>query len=305
MKSIVAVSRDVAFTSMLERLFGEKHKVIIFSSLNLALDYIYNSIPDILLVDFVQANPSAATVVSDLKSDSIFGQVSVIGVFGQDQEMPHNTVLPIDDYLRCPPDERELEARIELCIGRSDRVVETNPLTRLPGNITILKQIQHRLETSVIFAMAWIDIDYFKPFNDKYGFARGDEVLKMLGRLVLNTVRQKQPQGSFVGHIGGDDFVFIVNHEIMEEVAQDIIDNFRSIIPTFYDSEDRARGCIESVDREGTHRTFPIMGLSIGMTHNSQRQFKHYGEMAETASEMKKFAKMCGGGCFKTDKRVV
>lgn len=305
MKSIVAVSRDVAFTSMLERLFGEKHKVIIFSSLNLALDYIYNSIPDILIVDFVQANPAAATVVSDLKSDSIFGQVSVIGLFGNDQEMPHNNMLPIDDYLRCPPDERELEARIELCLSRAERVVETNPLTRLPGNITILKQIQQRIEAGVIFAVAWIDIDYFKPFNDKYGFARGDEVLKMLGRLVLNTVRQRQHQGSFVGHIGGDDFVFIVSHDIMEEVAQDIIENFKNIIPTFYDSEDRSRGCIESVDREGAHRTFPIMGLSIGITHNSKREFKHYGEMAEVASEMKKFAKMCGGCCYKTDQRVV
>lgn len=290
---------------MTERLFGNKHKVIIFSSLNLALDYIYNSIPDLLIVDFIQGNPAAFTVVSDLKADSIFGQVSIVGLFGDDQEMPDNSLLPIDDFIRYPAEEEEVLSRICICLARADRVVETNPLTRLPGNITILKQVQSRIESGVIFAMAWVDIDYFKPFNDKYGFARGDEVLKMLGRLVLNTVRQKQPQGSFIGHIGGDDFVFIVNHDVMEEVSQDLIDNFSNIVPTFYDSEDRAKGCIESVDREGAHRTFPVMGLSVGITHNSKRSFKHYGEMAEVASEMKKFAKMCGGGCSKTDQRVV
>ncbi|MDX9714232.1 MAG: diguanylate cyclase [Dissulfurispiraceae bacterium] len=305
MKSVVVVSRDVAFTTMTERLFGQKHKIIIFSNLNHALDYIYNSIPDLLIVDFFHENSAAYAVISDLKSDSIFGQVTVIGLFGESQEIPDNGILPIDDYIRSLADEKEVFSRIEICLARADRVVETNPLTRLPGNITILKQIQNRIESGDIFAMSWVDVDYFKPFNDKYGFARGDEVLKMLGRLVLNTVRQKQPVGSFVGHIGGDDFVFIVNHEIMEEVAQELIDNFKNIIPTFYDADDRARGYIESVDREGVHRTFPIMGLSIGITHNSDRCFKHYGEMAEVASEMKKFAKMCGGCCFKTDQRVV
>jgi diguanylate cyclase (GGDEF)-like protein len=211
--------------------------------------------------------------------------------------------LKCDDYLRRSLLDTDLTARVGLCILRAERNVEVSPLTRLPGNITIIKQIQSRLDRGDIFALAYADIDYFKPFNDKYGFSRGDEVLKMLGRLILNIVKQRQSQKSFVGHIGGDDFVFIVEPALAEEIAEEIIDNLDQIIPTFYDPEDRERGAIVARDRRGRERVFPLISLSIGLADNRTNEFTHYGQMAEVASEMKQFAKTVQGSCCRFDRR--
>jgi diguanylate cyclase (GGDEF)-like protein len=300
-KIVVIISRDVVLANIIERILKDSYMVVIFTSLQSSLDYIYNSIPDMLVME-LEGDDATLNVLREMKEDPIFGQVPVLAVFA-DNYAPYWEQMPVDDYLRRSCLEADMHLRVDLCIQRSERVVETNPLTRLPGNIAIIKQIQKRLDAGEIFALAYADLDYFKPFNDKYGFSRGDEVLKMLGRLIMNTVKARQPHGSFVGHIGGDDFVFITEAEHAEETAAEIIENFKRIIPTFYDSDDRAKGHIESVDREGLKRIFPMIGLSIGMAHNKAKKFSHYGEMAEVASEMKKYAKCAGGACCKIDQR--
>ncbi|HNS53919.1 MAG TPA: hypothetical protein PKH25_03990, partial [Syntrophales bacterium] len=108
---------------------------------------------------------------------------------------------------------------------------------------------------------------------------------------------------SFVGHIGGDDFVYIMSPEGIEAASQELVTTFDRIIPGFYDAEDRERGCIQSVDRQGAARTFPLTSISIGITDTSAGPFSHFGEMTERASEMKKYAKQFPGSCFKWDRR--
>jgi GGDEF domain-containing protein len=193
--------------------------------------------------------------------------------------------------------------KAQLCILRSERVVEVNPLTRLPGNIAINRQIQNRLDSHSPFAMAYADLDHFKPFNDKYGFSRGDDVLKITGRLILNIVKGNYPQNSFVGHIGGDDFIFITEPSIMEDVCRDLIDAFDHIIPTFYDPADRELGFIQSPDREGHVKMFPLLSITMGVVYTDGLHFSHYGEITEIASEMKKFAKRRAGSCYKINRR--
>ncbi len=315
-KTVLVVTRDVVLLNIIGRLLKDAYRVIDFANIQSSLDYIYNSIPDLLIIDIagdIDLDRAAVRTLNEMKSDPIFGQLPVLAIFGDKFIIPDWKHLLVDDYMRRSCLEIDFFSRVGLCIHRTERMVEINPLTRLPGNIAIMKQIQKRLNMREAFAFAYADLDYFKPFNDKYGFSRGDEVLKMLGRLILNIVKNKQPYGSFIGHIGGDDFVFIMaidpvkeslsnGVEHIEETAGEIIDNFRKIIPTFYDTEDRTNGYIESVDREGVKKKFPIMEISIGIAHNKGREFSHYGEIAEAASEMKKYAK-CEGGCFKTDRR--
>jgi diguanylate cyclase (GGDEF)-like protein len=302
MKTVVVITRDVVLTSIVERLVKDLYKVLFFPTVQSSLDYIYNSVPDVL-VAYMDADPRAVTLVNELKSDPIFGHLPFLAIFPDDVTLPVWESLLADDYLRKHRVVEEILSRVDLCIQRAERMVEVNPLTRLPGNITISKQIQKRLDSGELFALAYADLDYFKPFNDRYGFSRGDEVLKMTGRLVLNTVKEKQPHGSFVGHIGGDDFIFMMDYDLIESTALLVGENFDRIIPTFYDSEDRALGHIASEDREGNKRTFPFIGISTGVAHNKYRSFSHYGEMAEAASEMKKYAKTVKGSYCKMDKR--
>ncbi|HAK88249.1 MAG: hypothetical protein A2077_03595 [Nitrospirae bacterium GWC2_46_6] len=303
MKTIAAITKDPLLTNIIDRFFKDSYNVVNFSKIQSSLDYIYGSIPDIMIIDIVMGDSMTVNVLNEIKGDPIFGHLPVLAVVDDDFTVSDWDSLFIDDYVRRSSLEMELPVKVGLCVHRAERIVEVNPLTRLPGNIAINMQIQKRLDAGTVFALAYADLDYFKPYNDRYGFSRGDEVLKMLGRLILNTVKSKQPSGSFIGHIGGDDFIFITDPENMEETAAAIIDNFTKIMLTFYDHEDRIKGCIESVDREGNKRTFPLIGISIGIVHNKFKKFSHYGEMAGAASEMKKYAKISGGHCLKVDKR--
>ena len=169
--------------------------------------------------------------------------------------------------------------------------------------IDLNRQIQERMDRGETFSFAYADLSDFKPFNDKYGFSRGDEVLKITGRLLFNIVKSRQPRGSFIGHIGGDDFVFIMEPELIEAACTDIIRAFDQIIPTFYDPEDREKRGIESVDRRGVARFFSFIGLSIGVTGTGIRRFSHFGELTGAVSEMKRYAKKIKGSSFSVDNR--
>lgn len=306
MNSVVLITRDLVLRNRLEKVLADSFRVLFFSNLQSSLDYIYSSMPDLMVIESNGVNDQRTrSILGDLKSDPIFGQIPMLTICDDDLVAPDWDYLVADDCVRKCSIETEARARVELCLERSARFVEINPLTRLPGNIAILKQIQTRLDSGEIFAVAWADLDDFKPFNDKYGFARGDEVLKMVGRLVLNTVKEEQPYGSFVGHIGGDDFVFIVEHDAARAVSEKIIRNFDDIIPIFYDEEDRAKGYIESADRSGNRRVFPVMTISIGVAHNRLIPFSLSVEITEIASEMKRYAKQTPGSCYKVDRRKV
>jgi len=290
--------------SIIEKSLEGLYRIVVFRNMQSALDYIYNSIPDLMIIDMDPDDQPAITVLNNLKEDPIFNQLPVLALLGEMEILPSLWGrVHIEDFLRKSDIRKELIPRVSLAIRRSERVVEINPLTRLPGNIAINKQVQTRLDEGRQFSLAYADLDHFKPFNDYYGFSRGDEVLRMAGRLITNTVKGKQPEDSFVGHIGGDDFVFIMDLELVEEAAGEIISAFDRIVPTFYDAEEREAGFIESHDRQGTVRSFPIITISIGIAHNRYRSFSHYGELTEIASEMKAHAKQHKASCIRMDRR--
>jgi diguanylate cyclase (GGDEF)-like protein len=302
-KTIVMISQDTALLSIIEQILIKSYRVLSFCAIHSAIDYIYNSIPALVIMDINEQDRFTVSLVNNLKSDPIFHQLPVIIVLDETQNIPQWDTLFVEDYIRKSDLEREGLSRVDLSIIRSERVSEVNPLTKLPGNISINKQIQARIDGGEVFALAYVDLDHFKPFNDYYGFTRGDEVIRIAGRLILNIVKNVQSRGSFIGHIGGDDFVFIMDVSLVEGAAKDIIDAFDHIVPTLYESEDREKGYIETQDRQGNTRQFPLVTLSIGITSNKRRSFTHYGEATEIASEMKGQAKRVHGSCYRIDKR--
>ncbi len=303
MKKIVVISRDVVFANLADRLLNRHYEIVAFTHIQSALDYIYNATPTLVILEIQPDDSNTVRILNALKADPMFSFLPVLAVLSEPSVFTAWDSLLIEDYIWKTDLERDLTGKVKLCILRSERVVETNPLTRLPGNISIDRQIQDRLDRAEPFALAYADLDHFKPFNDKYGFGRGDDVIKITGRIILNMVKNRQPEGSFIGHIGGDDFIFIMDRTTVEAAAREIIDAFEQIIPTFYDPEDRRRASIQSYDRQGNIRVYPIMSISIGITDTGARTFTHYGEMTEAASEMKKFAKQFSGSCYRLDKR--
>jgi len=303
MKTAVVISRDTAFVAVAERILQGYCRVIPFTNIQSALDYIYSIVPNVLIVDMSSSDEHMITILNTLKGDPIFTHLPVLAVVEEKAGLPEWDSVLVEDYIWRAAVQEDLAQRARLAILRSERVVEVNPLTRLPGNISIIKTVQGLIDKGEIFAIAYADLDNFKPFNDHYGFSRGDEVIKMTGRLILNVVKNKQPKGSFVGHIGGDDFIFIVDADLVDETASEIVETFDKIISTFYDPAEREAGVIVSTDRQGNQKTFPLMTISIGITSNRNRAFSHYGELTEAVSEMKHYAKDHSGSCYRADKR--
>lgn len=301
--SIVAITQDPVISSLIKTRFENLYKVLIFRDIYSALDNIYSTFPTLMIADLSYNNEPIIRIINDFKIDSVFGQMSVLLMIPDDFVISSWENLLADDFIRYADLQSDINKRTELCLLRSQRMVEVNPLTRLPGNITITRQILQRIENAETFAVAYADLDYFKPFNDRYGFSRGDEVIRMLGRLIYNTVRENQPQNSFVGHIGGDDFIYIMDIDLVENTSKLIIEYYDKIIPVFYDYAEKEKGFIESLDREGIKKIFPFMSLSVGIAHNKFKSFIHYGEIAQILAEMKKYAKSVKGSYFVVDRR--
>ena len=152
--------------------------------------------------------------------------------------------------------------------------------------------------------MAYLDIDNFKSFNDRYGYARGDEVLVVTCRILTTVVSELAGTDGFVGHVGGDDFVFMSAPSAIDAICQTLIKRFDLVIPDFYDPEDRQAGFIDSVDRRGNHERFPIMSLSIAVVTNEHRDISHPGDVSKIASELKKVAKSRPGSVYVKDNRT-
>jgi diguanylate cyclase (GGDEF)-like protein len=303
MKTAVIISHDTGLVAMAERILEGQFRIIPFTNIRSGLDYIYALIPDLLILDLALDDAGTINILHALKDDPIFTHLPVVAVTDKSTSLPEWTSLPVEDYVWKTEIELDLRNRAQLCVLRAERVVEVNPLTRLPGNISINRTIQQLIDKGLIFAAGYADLDNFKPFNDHYGFTRGDEVIKMTGRLILNVVKSRQPTGSFVGHIGGDDFIFVMDADLIDTTSSEMVATFDRIIPTFYDVAEKRAGCIISADRQGNSRSFPIMTLSIGITSNRNRPFSHYGEISEAVSEMKRYAKRSKGSCYRADKR--
>lgn len=302
-KIVIVVKESNLKKTIREKLLYLDFDKYYFEDIKQSLEIIYEEIPEMVIIETLNNPQTEISIVSELKNDPLFLSMILISIVPDDFVCNDWSKMVVDDYIRIGNLDFDLNMRIQLSLNRIDRVIATNPLTKLPGNLAIQREIQKRLDKGEIFALAYADLDNFKPFNDKYGFSRGDEVIKMLGRIIMNIVRSEQTSGSFIGHIGGDDFVYIMAPNLIEKTTIKIIEFFENLIKNFYDLEDLKKGYLESINRVGERQVFPIMSVSVGITSNMFRNFKHFSEMAEAASEMKSVAKKQKSPRYAIDRR--
>lgn len=179
-----------------------------------------------------------------------------------------------------------------------------NPLTKLPGNLTIEDEVQNRLNAGDMLAVLYTDLDHFKSFNDKFGFDRGDQVITLNADVIRDAVANVGMPEDFIGHIGGDDFIVVTIPDRAEEISKEIIRLFDERVPNLYSEADRKRGYIESTDRRGLLQRFPLCSISIAIVTNEQRKIKDFLELSSLAAEVKKFAKSLDGSAFARDRRT-
>lgn len=303
MKVVIIVGRDVEFQKTVSQLLKDYYQTATFSDIRSALDFIYHDTPALVVVEIGHSDDRAMSLLNLLKEDPLFSHLPILAVFENEVDPTEWENMRFEDYLRRAECESDILARVKLGVLRLERVAEINPLTRLPGNLYIARQIQRRLDNREVFSIAYADLDNFKPFNDRYGFGRGDDLIRMTGRIIFNVVKSTQSLGCFVGHIGGDDFIIIMNPDLIEYAAQTIVEQFDRVVTGFYNPEDWDTGYITARDRQGNTTKFPMTSISIGITDTERRAFTHHGELMEAASEMKGYAKQFAGSCYKMDQR--
>ena len=179
-----------------------------------------------------------------------------------------------------------------------------NPLTKLPGNLMIEAECDRRLKACEEVGVLYLDLDHFKAFNDKYGFEQGDRVIKLTADILKSICGENAPQNPhFVGHIGGDDFIVVTKAAEAEDLCQVICAEFDRRVKELYPSEDRDRGFIISVDRQGNRQKFPLCSVSIALVDNETRAIADFLEISTIAAEVKKVAKNLPGSSYARDRR--
>ncbi|MFJ7826319.1 GGDEF domain-containing protein [Psychrobacillus sp. NPDC096623] len=173
-----------------------------------------------------------------------------------------------------------------------DYAKHLNPLSELPGNIIIEQQLQKCIEDKNELIVLYLDIDNFKPYNDVYGFEKGDKVITDLAKILENIC----PPNGFIGHIGGDDFILIIDVARCKEICEEIIERFSKAIENYYYAYDIMRGFIISKNRHGVEEQFPLLTMSIAGLTNRESQTIY--ELSENATKVKKQCKQLLGSNY-------
>ena len=269
-----------------------------------ALDAIRADPPDIAVLDLKMPRLNGFEVCRALREDPLLENLPVVilSASGSRESKIEGLDLGADDFITKPVDVRELLARIRMILKRTRQGLDANPLTRLPGNLSIESRIDRAIGEKRPLAVLYVDLNQFKAYNDAYGYDEGDRVLKGLARVLVDQVRNGGP-ADFIGHIGGDDFIALSTPDRMEEAASRICAAFDDVAPSFYSEEDRARGSIIAKDRQGTEREFPLLSVAIGICHNRERELKNFAQVAALGAELKKAAKSKAGSAYVVDRR--
>jgi len=268
-----------------------------------ALEKTYKQNPDLLILDYEMPHKTGFEVVEEVRQHTGYLHTPIIiftAVTDKDTKLK-GLGLDIDDYLTKPADADEVVARVKLLLKRNKQKMDCNPLTRLPGNPSIQARIEQEIECGHKFAVLYCDLNNFKAYNDKYGFAAGDRVLLATSRLLISAA-QTDPN-SFVGHIGGDDFIIVCDFNCAETIAKQIVSEMIKLSPAFYNDEDRTQGFMISTNRRGQQEKFDLLSMGIGIVHNSLKPLTSYAQVSSIGAELKCLAKQHEGSYYALDRR--
>lgn len=248
--------------------------------------------PVLAVVD--QELPGATELVRILRADPRCGRPVILVTTSPGQGDERTGVLD--------PESPDAVGRVIELARETQELRAASPLTGLPGNVAIRAELHRRLQVGVPTTLLYCDLDGFKAYNDRYGFLRGDQVLQAVADLLVDEADDLP--GAFVGHVGGDDFVVLIDPDHAEPFATAVIERFDALAPSWYDPGDARRGALPGEDRRGRRVLWPIVGLSIGAASTRAREVRDPLELVDLATEMKRVAKRRSGSAYCEDRRT-
>ncbi|HEY6594147.1 MAG TPA: response regulator [Asanoa sp.] len=272
-----------------------------------ALEVIAERRPDLAVVDLMMPRVDGVELTRRLRADPMTAALPIIMLTAKGLTVDKVVGLTAgaDDYLVKPFDTSELIARVVSTLRRNREYREVSPLTGLPGNTRIGREITDRVRSGSDYAVGYVDIDRFKSVNDVYGFVRGDEFISALARSLHKAVMSAGLPPAFLGHIGGDDFVIVCTPDQVRALTEAAVVDFEKAADELYDQDDALRGYVEVRDRRNNLQRAHLVTLSIGVALSSgSRRFADPREIIAVANEMKSVAKSQPGSYVAVDRRL-
>jgi diguanylate cyclase (GGDEF)-like protein len=299
--TILVGDDDTDFCRLLALLLGASgYNVLLAHDGHALVRLAQEQMPDLLLVDLVMPQLDGYEALRQLRNDTRTAHIPMIVLTarGAPGDLVSGFASGADDYITKPVTGEELIARIGGHLRRAARRPVHSPLTGLAGNQLLIEEIRYRQRRDESFALLHLDLTAFKAFNDTYGFARGDRAIHTLAEGLRATLLASPDQGAFLGHIGGDDFAVVCGPAAAERFCRDAISRFDAMAPLLYDQDDRERGYLQSLDRDGALRRFSLMALAIGGALHTPGRFADPDSLGRRVAEMKQQAKQRGVSAF-------
>lgn len=297
-------------------LLQPEHTVFIAKTGEKALDIARNQKPDLMLLDIIMPEMDGYEVCNRFRTDPDLSDIPIIFVSGKGETKDETKGLRLGavDYITKPirsaivlarvKNHLKLRAAMQELKQLYTMALDANPMTGLPGNNSVASRIDMALAAKEAACVLYADLDYFKAFNDTYGFAKGDEVILFTARMLKEALDSENIKNGFIGHVGGDDFILVVPSAKAESLAQKICRRFETGKKSFYSQRDADADCIEAINRQGIRQTFPLMSISLAGVDLSCRKYQTYIQVNDACAETKKRAKEIPGSSFFMDRRI-
>ena len=304
-QEIYLIDNDNDLEITLKEMFKDNKEYNITKVTTEELDIALKNIPSLIIVNEDGVNNSAYEICKKIKENednTITPIIVITSEKGHDEKLKM-LELGVVHYIRVPIETDYLYCTIDNILNLLYLNRRVSPLTGLPGNVQIQAEMKKRLLNKEDFTMMYIDLDNFKAYNDVYGFVKGDEIIKFTAKVILKNVHTEEYEDSFVGHIGGDDFIAIISEKDSEKICQNIVAEFDANVKKYFIQEDVQKGYLEVVNRKGVIEQFPLTAISIGVVEVTAGKFKNVLEIGEAGASVKHLAKTIQGSTYVIDRR--
>ena len=271
------------------------------------IDIALKNIPSLIVINEDAIDRDVVDLCRKIRKDEDNTITPVIVVSSKSDKEHRIKILQesIEYFIKKPVDEQYLYYTVK----NVNRLLSSNrrisPLTGLPGNVQIHAELKKRITKKEPFSVLYLDLDNFKAYNDVYGFLKGDEIIEFTAETILNCIHNSEFDDTFVGHIGGDDFVAIIPGVECEKICQNILAHFDNNVSKYFTEEDLEKGYIEVANRRGIIEQFPLTSLSIGVVVADSGRFHNILEIGEIGAQVKHAAKSVMGSSYAIDKRKI
>ena len=304
-QEISIIDDDIELTNKLKKIFKFEKDYVFKNIGSSTVEKTMEDIPDLIIINEDTLESDVVDICNYIRNynENLITPIMVISSTIDKEHRLDILKNNVEYFIKSPMDDEYIYYTIRNIIRLMASNRKVSPLTGLPGNLQIQVELKKKLLKKEEFAILYFDLDNFKEYNDTYGFLKGDEVIKFTAKTILKVMHHYKLEDSFVGHIGGDDFVGIISDVDFDKLCQDIIARFDTNIKEYFNEEDIERGYLEVANRKGIIEQFPITAISIGVVKVSQGEYKNPLEIGEVGAQVKHLAKTQTGSAYVINRR--